>query len=83
MTRKLPRLINIFGPDDPKPAPMSRRRRAAIAADAKPVQQSCYGEPMAIDRSAISYHPRSASGPLAEDGKPYPLVQGETHRIAD
>ncbi len=73
---KLPRLVDMIGPDKPKR--MSRRRR--IAADARPL---AYGEPIPLDRSAISYNPRSASGPLAADGKPGLLVQGEAFPIAD
>ncbi len=59
----------------------SRRHKAGIAADARP--SGLYGEPIPLDRSAITYHPRPASGSLAEDGKPGLLVQGETYPIAD
>ncbi len=64
MPSKLPRLIDIFGPDKPKPAPMSRRRRAAFAEDAKP------GNGPQTDKSRLHKS-------IGHDGKPRYWVEGE------
>ncbi|RYC29316.1 hypothetical protein D3273_24715 [Lichenibacterium minor] len=92
--RKLPRLADTEDHEVPaersfkdafgtEPTRMSRRRRAAAAADAKLMPKSCIGEAIPIDRTSITYGADRHSIALAVDSKLGPLVQGETFRIAD
>ena len=75
---KLPRYIDVFGPDKPKPEARPSPRTITGANG----RMIAMGEPMELDLSTVRRSRRHKST-VAQDSKAEPWVYGETHPIAD